>query len=123
MTNSSTGGMPGGMLSLSANGRRDGIIWATAPLEGDANQFIVDGVVRAYDAAHFDAPAPGSQVPQLRKIWEQTGFMYNKFCPPMVADGKLYVPTYNNYTHDTNSYSRTPVAPGRIDVYSLPSSP
>ena len=28
---------------------------------------------------------------------------FSKFCPPMVADGRLYVPTYN----------------GRVDVYAL----
>jgi outer membrane protein assembly factor BamB len=30
-------------------------------------------------------------------------FNFSKFCPPMVADGKLYVPTYD----------------GRVDVYVL----
>jgi outer membrane protein assembly factor BamB len=123
MTNASMGGMPGGMLTLSANGDRNGIVWATAPLDGDANQSIVDGVVRAYDATHFDPPVAGSNVPRLCKIWEQTGFMFCKFCPPMVADGKLYVPTYNTYVTNTSSYSHTPVAPGRIDVYTLTTSP
>jgi len=47
--------MPGGMLTLSANGMNDGIVWATAPIkgqrdEGDGNKKVVEGVLRAYDA-------------------------------------------------------------------------
>jgi outer membrane protein assembly factor BamB len=92
------GGMPGGMLTLSSDQQENGIIWATAPLNGDANAEAVAGVVRAYDASNF-VDVNGS--PKLRKLWEATGFTYSKFCPPIVADGRLIVPTYD----------------GRIDVY------
>ena len=97
----SLGGMPGGMLTLSANGKDDGVVWGTAPLNGDANTDPVAGVVRAYDAANF-APSPGGPA-TLQLLWEQAGFSYSKFCPPVVADGRLLVPTYD----------------GRIDVYRL----
>jgi hypothetical protein len=50
----SLGGMPGGKLTLSANGTKDAIIWATAPVDGDANKQVVAGVVCAYDAGNFD---------------------------------------------------------------------
>ena len=91
------GGMPGAMLSLSANGDKDGIIWATAPTDGNANMAPVAGIVRAYDAANFDAGNPG----KMRLLWQQAGFTYSKFCPPVAVDGMLMVPTYD----------------GRVDVY------
>jgi hypothetical protein len=98
------GGMPGGMLALSANGEQDGILWATAPADQDANRAAVPGVIRAYDASNFDTThlnPDGS--PRLRLLWSASGFTYSKFCPPVVADGQLFVPTYD----------------GRIDVYGL----
>lgn len=97
------GGMPGGMLTVSANGGSDGIVWATAPLDGDANRKVVAGVVRAYDATRFDPTPHADGTPRLRLLWSAAGFNYAKFCPPVAADGKLFVPTYD----------------GRIDVYTL----
>jgi outer membrane protein assembly factor BamB len=103
-TNNSLGGMPGGMLTLSSNGRRDGIIWATAPVSGDANKEPRPGIIRAYDASYLNQSERNTDgVPKLRKLWEASGFTFSKFCPPLVADGKLFVPTYD----------------GRIDVYTL----
>jgi hypothetical protein len=107
-TNNSLGGMPGGTLSASSNGGRDGIVWTTEPLTGDANRDPVPGVVRAYDASDFGAGDVSSDgVPKLHKLWEATGFTYSKFCPPVVADGRLIVPTYD----------------GRVDVYILTPPP
>jgi outer membrane protein assembly factor BamB len=107
--NHSLGGMPGGMLAVSANGENDGIVWATAPLDGDANQKPVPGIVRAYDATKFASHNNPDGSPRLQKIWQASGFTYSKFCPPVVADGTLFVPTYD----------------GRVDVYVLrnPSTP
>jgi outer membrane protein assembly factor BamB len=83
-------GMPGGMLSLSANGNADAIIWAVLPLSGDANrQRLVDGVLRAFDAL------------TLREIWNSNALPANrlgsfaKFAPPTIANGRVYVPTYD----------------------------
>jgi outer membrane protein assembly factor BamB len=100
----SLGGMPGGMLTLSADGGKDGVVWATAPINGDANLEPVPGVVRAYDAAQFE-PAQGSaNAPlKMRLLWQQAGFTFSKFCPPVVADGRLLVPTYD----------------GQVDVYEV----
>ena len=89
------GGMPGGMLTLSASGGVNGIVWATAPLDGDANKEPVAGVVRAYDATQFDPDPDPLKPPLLRRIWQHSGFTYCKFVPPVVADGKLFVPTYD----------------------------
>lgn len=80
---------------------KDGIIWATAPLDLDANQHAVPGAVRAYDAANFDTGLPGT--PRMHLLWKATGFTFSKFCVSVVADGKLIVPTYD----------------GRVDIYVL----
>jgi outer membrane protein assembly factor BamB len=102
-SNRSLGGMPGGMLAVSANGEDQGIVWATAPLDGDANQTPVPGIIRAYDATRFAPHNNPDGTPRLQKIWQASGFTYSKFCPPVVADGRLFVPTYD----------------GRVDVYVL----
>jgi len=85
-----TPGMPGGFLSISANGGRPGtgIVWANHPWAEDANQKIVDGVLRAYDASN------------LNEIWDSRNNRarddfgnFAKFCPPTVTNGKVYLPT------------------------------
>jgi outer membrane protein assembly factor BamB len=100
----SMGGMPGGMLTLSANKGKAGIVWATAPTDGDANVDVVAGTLRAYDAANFVPAGKDGGTPFLKIIWETAGFTYSKFCPPVVADGRLIVATYD----------------GRVDVYVCP---
>ena len=50
------GGMPGGLLTLSADGGRHGVVWATVPRR-DANQERTRGTLFAYDAAEFQ-PGP-----------------------------------------------------------------
>lgn len=101
------GGMPGGMLSVSSNGKtpHSGIVWATAPVNGDANQNVVTGIARAYDATELDPTRIDPTTPRLKLLWDSNRsgvtFDYSKFCPPVVADGRLLVPTYD----------------GRIDIY------
>lgn len=101
------GGMPGGMLAASSNGKNPhtGIVWTTAPVDGDANHDVVKGIVRAYDATERDTTPIDPFTPRLRLLWDSdrsgTTFNYSKFCPPVVADGRLLVPTYD----------------GRVDIY------
>ena len=100
------GGMPGGMLCLSANGTVPGtaVLWAAIPYL-DANLVVSPGRLLAYDATEFGAFGDGSR--QLRVLWDSRdwnlAFSYCKFTPPVVANGKLYLPTYD----------------ARIDVYGL----
>jgi hypothetical protein len=103
------GGMPGGMLALSSNGANPdtGIVWALAPIDGDANHDPVPGIARAYDATNLD-PAPFDPLtPRLKLLWDSgragVNFTHSKFCTPVVADGRLFVPTYD----------------GRVDMYML----
>ena len=92
--------------------RIPGIVWATAPLNGDANKHVVEGVLRAYDATNLDPVHNTDGTPRLKKLWDskqipENTFHFCKFCPPVVADGKVFVPTYD----------------GRVDVYGLVQAP
>jgi hypothetical protein len=90
-TTGRTDGMPGGFLSIPANGTAPGtgILWANHPWREDTEkERIVEGVLRAYDASN------------LREIWNSRANPardnfgnFAKFCPPTVANGKVYLPT------------------------------
>lgn len=104
------GGMPGGMLAISSNAAQanTGIIWALAPISGDANKHVVEGILRAYDATKPDPVANADGTPRLKLLWDSqhipnNHFSHCKFCPPVIADGQVFVPTYD----------------GRVDVYGL----
>ena len=101
------GGMPGGMLAITANGKNKhtGIVWATAPINGNGNQKAVPGILRAYDASQFIPANATNPNATIKLLWDSnaTPYTYNKFCPPVVANGKVYCTTYD----------------GRIDVYGL----
>ena len=86
-------GMPGGFMSLSANGTSNGIIWASTPYNGDANHGTVQGILRAYNAV------PSGAV--LSELWNSKQNTarddfgnFAKFSYPTVANGKVYVPTF-----------------------------
>lgn len=42
--------MPGGFLSISANGNQNGLLWATTPLSQDAFVQVVRGSLRVFDS-------------------------------------------------------------------------
>jgi outer membrane protein assembly factor BamB len=90
------GGMPGGMLSLSANGRGDGIVWASIPY-GDANTSISAGRFLAYDASNFAKFPDGSG--WIKPLWDSEQwnwhFSHNKFNRPIVWNGRVFLPTYD----------------------------
>jgi len=99
-------GMPGGMLSISANGSAagTGILWATHPVKCDGNHGVCPGILRAYDAQNVS-----------REIWnsDQTGGRdatgsFAKFVAPTVANGKVYVATFSKLL---NVYGLRPVGP------------
>ena len=88
-----TRGMPGGMLSVSAdaNAAGSGIVWASLPLQGDANQGVVPGILRAFDAENVGRELWNSHQNAAR---DDVG-NFAKFCPPTVADGKVYLGTFS----------------------------
>jgi len=88
-------GMPGGMIALSADGSKagTGIVWAVVPLDGDANrQRGVKGIVLALDAQDVTRTLWTSEQNAQR---DRLG-LFAKFTPPLVADGKVFVPTYGD---------------------------
>ena len=105
--------MPGGMITLSADGGKNGVVWGTVPIKGNwnghdnngnANQEIVEGILRAYDAIAMNGTNVNGN-PKMKVLWQSTSpgnpqpgdtrFTYDKFCPPVVADGKVLLPTYD----------------------------
>ena len=88
------GGMPGGMLSLSANGSAagTGILWAALSRGGDANHTPQPGILRAYDASNVTRELWNSQQNATR----DTLGNFSKFSPPTVANGKVFVPSLSN---------------------------
>jgi hypothetical protein len=78
-------GMPGGFSSLSANGEQGGILWTLFSAAGDGTAQPVPSRLVAFDAT------------TLASIWEDDGqYLFAKFNPPTIADGKVFRPTYSN---------------------------
>jgi hypothetical protein len=111
------GGMPGAMLSLSANGKtpKSAVIWASHPLQGNANQMVVPGMVRAYDPNSITVD--GNGVPRLKELWnsemnpaDSVG-KFAKFCPPTVANGKVYMASFGA--------ASDPIGAGQVVVYGI----
>ena len=96
------GGMPGGFCSGSSKGDDpDSAILVCAIPYGDANARVVNGRLLVYDPVH--PAADGS----LKVLWDSqrwgVQFLFNKFDPPVIDGGQIYVPNYN----------------GGVDVYRL----
>jgi hypothetical protein len=85
------GGMPGGMMALSANGTRGGVLWAVVP-DGDANRATTTGRVFAFDVQALGGKL-GDGDTQLQRIWmSDPHHEYVKFGVPVINDGRLWVP-------------------------------
>ncbi len=77
--------IPGATPSVSSNGAQNGIVWAIENQNGV-------GVLHAYDTTNLPTELYDSnQAPNSRDH-----FSDNKFVPPMIANGKVYVAT--NYS-------------------------
>ncbi|MFD8993346.1 hypothetical protein [Streptomyces abikoensis] len=90
-------GMPGGMLSVSAAGRDpdSGLVWASHPWRENANQAVVDGVLRAYRAHDLTDEVWHSRMNAAR---DDVG-KFAKFVPPTVANGRVYLPSFSGALH------------------------
>jgi hypothetical protein len=90
-----TGGMPGWSIALSAHGGTGGIVWAMIPY-GDANMEITNSRLLAYDAEAFSQFDGGGG--EIVPLWDSQDWAWNivhpKFNRPIIADGKVLVPTY-----------------------------
>jgi hypothetical protein len=102
--------MPGGFLTISANGANaataddTAILWATMPFESNANHEIVRGVLRAFNAVDVSKG----------QLWssESTGNdddrlgLFAKNNPPVVANGKVYVATFQQERIDNGIHRK-----------------
>lgn len=100
-------GMPGGILSLSANGSTPGtgLIWASHPTSGNANQEVRPGVLRAYDASNVGVELWNSEHQPER---DRLGGLA-KFNPAVVANGRVYMATFSG---ELIVYGLNPPSPG-----------
>jgi len=100
-----TGGMTGGFCAGSSNGSdpNSAILACTIPY-CNANKNICNGRLLVYDPVHL--AADGS----IKVLWDSQAFgitfTFNKFDPPLIDGGQIYVPNYN----------------GGVDVYKLTST-
>jgi hypothetical protein len=90
-------GMPGGMLSISAHGDdpNSGILWASHPYNADANQAVVPGILRAYQASDLTKELWNSQIDASRDAVGD----FAKFAAPTIANGRVYLGTFSGELH------------------------
>jgi hypothetical protein len=108
-------GMPGGMLAVSANGATagTGILWAALALNGDANQDVRPGILRAFDAADLSRELWNSRLDTARDDFGN----FAKFNTPVVANGKVYLATFS---HQVAVYGLLPAGDARPTVSAGP---
>jgi hypothetical protein len=86
--------MPGGIVSISADGdaAETGIAWVTMPIDGDANQKTVTGVLRAFRASDVSAAELWNSQTDAKDAYGN----YAKYNPATVYNGRVYVPTFSD---------------------------
>jgi hypothetical protein len=98
--------MPGGTLSLSADGDApsSGILWVSMPYDSNANHRVVRGVLRALDASDVSAGELWNSE-NTGDEWDRLG-EYAKYCPPTIANGNVYVATFQEETIGSDGIHR-----------------
>ncbi len=87
-------GMPGAMVAVTSDQRQKntGILWASHPLSGDANQKVVPGILQAFSADNVTQELWNSnQNPDRDSVGK-----FAKFVCPTIANGKVYLATFSN---------------------------
>ena len=100
-----TQGHPGAMMSLSANGNKDGILWASIHASGDSWHESRPGVLHAFDADDIMHELWSSLEEPSRDDCNN----YAKTAPPTIANGKVYLASFGK--RNTGS--------GQLCVYGL----
>ncbi len=94
-------GMPGAFMSISSSGGAsdNGILWVSHPYSGNANNKVVEGMVRAFDASTIVTDSGGTK--RLKELWNSKQNdtrdalgRFAKFCSPTIANGKVYMATF-----------------------------
>jgi hypothetical protein len=82
------------MLSVSSNGNvaGTGIVWATFPVNCDAEHNVCPGVIYAFDASDITHTLWSSSID--KDVWN-----FAKFASPTIANGHVYVPTFSGFVN------------------------
>ncbi len=99
------GGHPGAMVSISANGNKDGILWAALQASGDAWHESRPGILRAYSADDVHHELWNSLQNSARDDCNN----FSKMAPPTIANGKVYLA----------SFGEKNIGTGQLCVYGL----
>jgi len=113
-------GHPGAMLSLSANGGRDGILWAAIHASGDSWHESRPGILHAYDADDINRELWNS----LENPKRDDCGNYAKMSPPTIANGKVHLASFGTENIGTGQLcvygllptGPPPEAPGQVKV-------
>jgi hypothetical protein len=113
-------GHPGAMLSLSANGGRDGILWAAIHATGDSWHQSQPGVLHAYDADDIQHELWNS----LEDAGRDDCGEYSKMAPPTIVNGKVYLASFGTENIGTGQFcvygllphGTAPAAPGSVQA-------
>ncbi len=92
-------GHPGAMLSLSADGGKNGILWAAIHATGDSWHESRPGILHAYDADNIQHELWNSWQNKTR---DDCG-NYAKMAPPTIANGKVYLASFGTDNTGTGS--------------------
>jgi hypothetical protein len=98
-------GHPGAMLSLSANGNKDGILWAAIHASGDSWHESRPGILHAYEADDIRHELWNS----LENPERDDCNNYSKMAPATIANGKVYLA----------SFGKENIGTGQMCVYGL----
>jgi hypothetical protein len=93
-------GHPGAMLSLSANGDKDGILWAAIHATGDSWHESRPGILHAYDADDIRHELWNS----LQNSERDDCGEYSKMAPPTIANGRVYLASFGNENVGTGQF-------------------
>lgn len=93
-------GHPGAMLSVSANGGKEGILWAAIHATGDSWHESRPGVLHAYDADDISHELWNSLEDPARDDCNN----YSKMAPPTIANGKVYLASFGTENVGTGQF-------------------
>jgi len=113
-------GHPGAMVSLSANGGKDGILWAAIHATGDSWHESRPGVLHAYDADDIRHELWNSLENPARDDCGE----YSKMAPPTIANGKVYLASFGAENTGTGKMcvygllpaGARPAAPAKVEA-------
>jgi len=100
-------GHPGAMLSLSASGGKNGILWAAIHATGDSWNESRPGILHAYDADDINHELWNSLLNPRRDDCNN----YSKMAPPTIANGKVYLASFGTENVGTDSCAFTDCFP------------